>query len=527
MTTTSTEAPGRIRRAGLLLALLGGWIGTLAGCGAPPAEETTAADESWSVTAWGERYEVFPEVDLLVAGEVAVAHTHVTRLEDFSPVTEGEVEIVLSDGSGEQVFTADQPVRPGIFAVEIEPARPGAFDLAFRIRGPGGSEEIRGGQVRVGAAEDPGALLRAPAPRGGTDGGEPLTFLKEEQWRSDFATAWVRSGELAGSASGLARVRPPAGGEVSVTAPVEGAVRSASRTWPFVGLRVDRGSPLFQVAPHVAADRSLAALEAELDTLRAELESARARLGRLEELVSLEAASRREVEEARTRVETLSARHSAAARDLRSARSSREGGSAGGIVLRAPFAGELAGVTTSPGATVATGEALARLVRTDVVWLEVALSPAGARRVAAEGVRGVVLTEPERGPLRMEEGLRLVSVAPEVSPATGTVAVLLEAPAIPDLVLGTTVEAQALTHEKRSGVVIPASALVDDGGVSIVYLQLSGESFVRQEVHVSERQGEVLLVEHLVPGQRLVTRGGDAIRRSSLMASGAAHGHVH
>jgi hypothetical protein len=61
----------------------------------------------------------------------------------------------------------------------------------------------------------------------------------------------------------------------------------------------------------------------------------------------------------------------------------------------------------------------------------------------------------------------------------------------------------------------------------VVYLQLSGESFVRQEVHVQERQGELLLVEHLDPGQRLVTRGGDAIRRSSLMASGEAHGHVH
>ena len=524
-TATSTEAAGGLplHRAGLVLAL----VAALAGCGAPPAEEPAAAAESWSVTAWGERHEVFPEVDPLVAGEVAVAHTHVTVLDGFAPMTEGEVEIVLSDASGEQVFSADRPVRPGIFAVEIEPERSGAFELAFRIRGPGGSEEIRGGQVRVGTAEEPGALLRAPAPRGGTDGGEPLTFLKEEQWRSDFATAWVRAGELAGSASGLARVRPPAGGEASLTAPVDGVVRPAARAWPFVGLRVDRGSPLFQVVPHVAAERSLAALEADLAALQAELDAARARLGRLEELLALEAASGREVEEARTRVETLAARHSAAARDLRAARSAREGGAADALALRAPFAGEVAEVAVSPGATVAAGEALARLVRTDAVWLEVALPPAGARRLAAEGVRGVVLSDPERDPVRLEEGLRVVSVAPEASPATGTVAVLLEAPAAPDLVLGTTLEAQVLTRERRSGVVVPASAVVDDGGVPVVYLQLSGESFVRQEVHVVERQGELLLVDRLVPGQRLVTRGGDAIRRSSLMATGEAHGHVH
>jgi RND family efflux transporter MFP subunit len=523
MMATSPEAPGSLRRAALLCLLLG----ALAGCGAPPAEEETAAGESWSVTAWGERYEVFPEVAPLVAGETVVAHTHVTVLDGFSPMTDGEVEVVLSDASGEQVFAADRPVRPGIFAVEIEPRSPGAFDLAFRIRGPSGSEEIRGGQVRVGTAEEPGTLLRAPAPRGGTDGGEPLAFLKEEQWRSDFATAWVRSGELALSAAGLARVKPPAGGETSLTAPVDGVVRPASRAWPFIGLRVDRGSPLFQVVPHVAAERSLATLEAELAILGAELETTRGRLARLEELLALEATSRREVEEARTKVETLAARRSAAARDLEAARSAREGGSAGGLILRAPFAGEVAEVTTPPGATVAAGEALARLVRTDLVWLEVSLPPAGARRIAAEGVRGVVLTDPEHDSIRIEEGLRLVSVAPEVSPATGTVAVLFEAPARPGLVLGTALEAQVLSNERRPGVIIPASALVDDGGVPVVYLQLSGESFVRQEVHVQERQGELLLVEHLDPGQRLVTRGGDAIRRSSLMASGEAHGHVH
>ena len=128
--------------------------------------------------------------------------------------------------------------------------------------------------------------------------------------------------------------------------------------------------------------------------------------------------------------------------------------------------------------------------------------------------------------VRIEANLSLVSVAPEVSPETGAVAVLLEAPAT-GLLLGTSLEAQVLSTAEREGLVIPSSALVDDGGVAVVYLQLSGESFIRQEVHVLERQGDRLLVERLIPGQRLVTRGGEAIRRSSLMASGEAHGHVH
>ncbi len=506
----------------------------LAGCASPPVEAPPVAAESWSVTAWGTRFEVFPEVEPLVAGETAIAHTHVTRLDGFSPLQDGSVEIVLSGPSGEQVFGAEKPVRPGIFAVDVEPRKieagsAGEYELSFRVRGPEGSEEIRGGKVRVGAAQQPGGIVVAPAPRGATAPGEPLDFLKEEQWLSDFATAWVRSGRLARSVAGLARVRPPAGGEISLTSPVDGVLRQVpGRAWPFVGLAVDRGSSLFQVVPRVAASRSLASLEADLAILAAELETARGRHSRLQELLALGAASRREAEEARVRLETLDARHSAAAADLEAARSSRQGGVAGqGLSLRAPFAGQVARISGSPGATVAAGDSLARLVRTDVVWLEISLPPAGARQLAREGVRGVVLTDPEHGSVRIEEGLRLVSVAPELSPETGTVTVLLEAPPAADLVLGTTLEAQVLSPAERQGVVIPASALVDDGGVAVVYLQLSGESFVRQQVEVLERQGDLLLVDGLAPGQRLVSRGGDAIRRSSLMASGAGHGHVH
>ena len=51
--------------------------------------EAAEGPEPWAVTAWGDRYEIFPEVDPLVAGRAAESHTHVTTLADFSPLTEG------------------------------------------------------------------------------------------------------------------------------------------------------------------------------------------------------------------------------------------------------------------------------------------------------------------------------------------------------------------------------------------------------------------------------------------------------
>ena len=87
-------------------------IAVLSGCSAEPAEEHGSEEaESWAITAWGERYEIFPEVDALVAGEVAMAHTHVTVLDGFPPMTVGSVEIILRSTGGVQSFSADQPIR--------------------------------------------------------------------------------------------------------------------------------------------------------------------------------------------------------------------------------------------------------------------------------------------------------------------------------------------------------------------------------------------------------------------------------
>jgi RND family efflux transporter MFP subunit len=494
-------------------------------CTGSSVEDQHAEPDSWSITAWGSLYEVFPEVDVLIAGDLATAHTHVTVLEDFTPVTDGTVEIVLSSPTGKQVFAASEALRPGIFNVEIRPKTTGEYDLTFRITSAAGHEEIRGGTVRVGTAESPGGMIVAPAPTVPIDAGEPLSFLKEEQWRSDFATSWVSEDSLMRSVGGLARARPPAGGAATVTSPIDGVL--LTDVWPYPGSRVQQGTPLFRVVPRVASDRSLPTLEAEVAALQAELSTAQTRYSRLEELYSLEATSQRELEEARTRVETLKARHSAASRDFESANSARQGGVSGALTIRAPFNGEIASVSASPGETVTAGNPLARLVQTDRLWLEVSLAPQVARQLDTDSVSGVVLTFPEGPPIRFEEGLHLVSVAPEMDPATGTVTVLLEVPPTAGLILGTSAQAQVLLAETLPGIVVPTSALVDDGGVAVVYLQLPGESFARQAVHVLKRQGDRLLVDGLVAGQRLVDRGGEAIRRSSLMASGEAQGHVH
>ncbi len=184
------------------------------------SDATSPVSEPWAVTAWGALYEIFPEVDPLVVGQTAESHTHVTALADFSPLTAGDVSVVLRGADGvEQSFRANEAKRPGIFAIQITPTSVGEFQLLFRVGAAAGREEIAGGRVRVGGAADPGGLVTPPplterAQRAATAaGGEEISFLKEQQWKTPFATEWALDGAISATRVAPARVVARPGGD--------------------------------------------------------------------------------------------------------------------------------------------------------------------------------------------------------------------------------------------------------------------------------------------------------------------------
>lgn len=470
--------------------------------------------EPWSVTSWGARYEIFAEAAPLAAGETVESHTHVTVLAGFQPLKEGAVSAWLIDSTGATtVFTQSAPVRPGIFSIEITPPAAGTYDLVFNVQSPFGEEDIVSGRVRVGSHEDPGVLVQPPPAPGGSiaateASGDPVSFLKEQQWRIPFATEWAREGALHPSVSGPGRVRAAAGGEVVIAAPLDGVVSPASRL--YVGLPVARGRAVVQLRPRVASGRSYAEIESEARL-------AGERLQRLEQLFAQEAVSRAELERARERAATLRAELDAV----------RGGGRT--VPVLAPFSGRLAEVRVTPGEAVAAGDAIARLVQTDPLWVEVGLRPEDAARIGAGALAGLSIAgAPGEPPVVFgPRAVRLVSRAPEVDRATGLVPILVEARGAERLRPGAAVTAEVLLPGERRGIVLPAEAVVDDAGVPVVFAQAEGESFVRHAVRVIGRQGNRALVEGVGPADRVVTRGGAAIRRAAQMSSGAVEGHVH
>jgi membrane fusion protein (multidrug efflux system) len=486
--------------------------------------------EPWAVTAWGEHVEIFAECEPLVAGQEAVSHTHVTLHSDFSPMTEGTVTGILRDSAGnEQRFAVDRPLRDGIYNVLFAPTGEGEYALSFLVESAGVTEEIASGRVRVGSADQPGGLFEEPhSDRPVPGNGTPASFLKEQQWKTAFATAWISEGLVHRRVSGPGHVIPAAGGEIVVTASVDGVIHSA--TWPYPGFETVAGRNLFSIMPQISSDRSLAGLKAEVRGLESELSVSTARQDRLEELIQVEAVSRRELEEARGRVTALEAELEAALNDLEAVEALRLGRRGGGqIGIPSPLTGRVASVAVSPGQFVAAGDQLVRVVMDRPLWIEVALSPTVVRQLRESPAGVQVRRGAEEQPLVIEAPfVKLKVAAPEIDPRTGTVSVILEVDvSTDDLRLGGRVDVDILLAEELRGTVIPSSALVDDGGVPVVYTQSSGEEFLRRPVSVLTNEGDNLLVEGVAPGERLVVIGGNTIRRAGMLSSGAPAGHVH
>jgi len=498
--------------------------------------EAAEGPEPWAVTAWGDLYEIFPEVDPLVAGRAAESHTHVTTLADFSPLTEGDVAIVLRAADGtEEVFRAERAKRPGIFGIAVTPARAGEFELLFRVDAAAGREEIPGGRVRVGTADDPGGLIEQAAPTVAAErlaaerGGEEISFLKEQQWKTPFATAWAAEGELAATRVAPARVVARPGGDRLLTAPADGIV--GARPFPHPGLAARAGATLFTLTPRLDPEQSLADLEGELASAEAELALATVEAERSRKLAEggLVPDAERDHDEAELAV--ARARAEAARRDVETARRARGGAAdaAEALAVRAPFDGAVAEVVASAGQAVEAGDVLGRFVTAGPPWIHAWLEPGAAASLASGPTRVSVSTGADgSAPLATGIAAEIVAIAPTLHESSGRRTVLIALAAeLPALAVGQSVEVEIEAGAPLRGLVIPASAVVDDAGVTVVYVQVSGETVLRREVDVVARAGDRRLVTGITPGERVVTIGGAAIRRASMVSSGVGEAHVH
>ncbi len=477
------------------------------------------------MTLWSERFELFAEHPAAVVGQEVGVLSHFTVLDGFAALTFGSVTVELS-GPAELRGEARAPLRPGIYQPTVTPTAPGTYRGRFVIDGPV-SGVVEGLVVEVYPDE---TTAHAAVPHDDGDHGE-IEFLKEQQWGVPFGTAFATDGSIAPSIEVPGRVVTPPGGTAEVGPPVTGRLvaprRGLARPWS----AVKKGQVLAFLAPapsspEAAARANLAVAEAE-----ARVAAARSAAKRAERLIRDEAISQREMEDARREVQVADEAVRAARR--RSELYAGGGSGASRWPITAPIAGVLAEVKATPGATVSPGDVLFRIIDPKELWITARVPEQDAPRLRTDASASFRVAGDDAW-RRIDLGgdaptASVVAVGRTVHPVSRTVELIygLRAPD-PNLRVGGLVTVGLPVGAAFSGVVIPRTALLDQEGRSIVYVQVDGEHFVERGVRVGARAGERIGIESgLTAGERVVTTGAHLVRLADRAKAGGGHGHIH
>jgi multidrug efflux pump subunit AcrA (membrane-fusion protein) len=325
-----------------------------------------------------------------------------------------------------------------------------------------------------------------------------VQLTKEQQWRSDFATAVVERRALRGSVPATGLLRPSADGDAHVTTPIDAHLRPAEDGFPYTGMDVEPGQILAYLVPRLGGDADVAGLELAVARARTALDLASRERERLDALWEDRSIPFRDVLQARGDEEVAAAELTAARRRLAQVRRTEEGEGAG-VPVRAPIGGVVARVEVAPGAFVEEGARLFHLVNPERLWLEARVAEADLGRIRTPtgawfSVPGMADHGGQVFELTPATGARLVAFGAMVDPRSRTVPVIFELePAAYEngasLRVGQSVSARVLTGEEAQTMAVPAGALINDAGAEVVYVQIAGDRFERRLVHTGLHDG--------------------------------------
>ncbi|MFZ5481327.1 MAG: efflux RND transporter periplasmic adaptor subunit [Myxococcota bacterium] len=467
-----------------------------------------------AVTVYQGPLELFMEYPAFVVGQDSPLVAHFTETSDpnaYRWVTTGKVTATLKyAGGAEESFVADKLLRNGIFKPVAKPTRAGPARLVLSLAGEQVSGDVDVGDVVVHAT-----VAEAVAAAPPEEEAPAVSWLKEQQWKTVYATAPAEAGTVRAGVRATAEIVPVAGRAAELSAPVAGRVVSAKVPW--VGRPVRKGEVLAEVVP-LAGDRGAA--ELELAAAKGELalaERAAQRAGELFPSVLSERerdAALADRDRARARVDAAEAQVAA-----------WTGGRGSGVPLRSPIDGVVSFTAITPGQAVEAGARLVAVVDAAEVWLEAHVSESDAARVA----RSPGATFTVAGADRVFTSDATIAVGAALDPVTRTLPLVFAVPN-PDGVLkpGMYARATVFTGERAEGVVVPASAVVDDGGAATVFVMDGGESFFQRRVVLGARDGDrVQVIDGVAPGERVVSAGAYEILLSTKSGAIPEHGHAH
>ena len=476
------------------------------------------APGSVAVTLWTERTELFMEYPTLLVNQDATFVIHFSKMDDFKAVTTGRLTAIFKKTDGTEVrVSADAPSRPGIFLPVVRFSQAGMYDLELQLNSPQVEDVVRVSDIRVYASQ-------SDMPHSEEEnGGDRISFLKEQQWKIDFRTEPAGLRRLSASIPAVGEILPKIEMHAEVPAQVRGMMLpDQNANMPSLGTYVKKGQVLAAISPPVQTDAGLSQMRKNYLLARGEYE-------RAQRLFEKQAISRKRLEEATLIYEAQKAGFEAIEQQV-------DFGPVNGAVsvlhfhVTAPIDGIVDYIHFHFGQAVDVGQKLFTITNPERVWLkaQVPLSQMDRLKDAQDASFKVEGYDREFS-VRALNG-KLISIGSIADRISRTVPVIFELdnPGR-QLKIHMFATVSVKTQEMLDALSIPVSAVYDDNGTPVAYVQVEGEAFEKRVLKTGITDREYTqVIEGVEPGERVVTEGGYHVRLASLSTSvPTGHGHAH
>lgn len=176
------------------------------------------------------------------------------------------------------------------------------------------------------------------------------------------------------------------------------------------------------------------------------------------------------------------------------------------LVLRAPVAGTVQNLTAKPGDLIGAGTTVATIGTRGDLRVHFGVDPSIAARVRTG--QPVSITQVNSQAASMS---RVIGVDPQVDAATHLASIYATLPPGQGIGPGQPVRGSITVSGSVPGVIIPYSALMDDGGHTYVWV-VDRNVAKRRDVVAGNSSGDTIqILRGLQPNERVVTQGGTAL----------------
>ncbi len=483
-----------------------------------PIKKEKISLEPIVITDYSEKTELFVEFEPFVLTRPSTFLAHFTHMDTFKAFKEGSVEAcLLYTNDKKECFAVSSPAFEGIFKPVAIPTQSGMAELSIAVMLKGEVIEHQLGSFRIYESKDAVPSIQEE------EGGE-ISYLKEQQWKVDYATEVVKSKILRESISTFLRVEIPSNHEYVLSAPVSGIVTLNENV--SIGNKVQKNMTLAHIMPLLAQKEDTSTLKFELKKASINLNLKKSNYKRLQKLKAQNAVSQKRLSLAKQEQNIAKAKLASITQRLN--RFDTNSDKEAGISLKGLISGQIAKISALDGSYVEEGDEIAHIVNSKKLLLNVNIPQSDIFKVTQP--LGLELLSSEGSlDFSIENNVKFLYFSDFVDSKTKGASLYFEINnTISNLKVGANYAAKMYTGKKINALAVPKSAIVNDNGQHVIYIQVGGESFQRRNVKTGLRDNDyVEVLSGVKEGEHIVSKGAYQVLLSAVSPAAAGSGHAH